>query len=55
MILNCCSGVKDDELILNVVHNNLMNSYTLKVKYVMQRDLVVQIFLLAKDVTEKRL
>lgn len=53
-ILNCCSGIKEDELILNIAQNNMVTSQIFKVKYCMQRDLIIQICLLARDVNEKR-
>lgn len=54
-ILNCCSGIKEDELVINILQNNIMASQFFKAKYHMQRDLIIQICLLARDVNEKRL
>ena len=53
-ILTCCSGIKEDELVINIVQNNIMVSQIFKVKYHIQRDLIIQICLLARDVNEKR-
>lgn len=53
-IMSCQVASKEDEFILVMVEHNTTYSYLYRAKYYPQRDLIVQIALLAKDVYDKR-